>query len=520
MGADMPKVGPALIAGRYQLQALIGRGGMAEVWRGHDHRLDTAVAVKILDPLVGDIAAAERFAREARAAAQIVHPNAVTVLDVGQDGNRRFLVMELLTGRSLADELAARGRLPVAEACVLLAQAAAGLAAAHQVGVVHRDIKPANLHLSGNGTLKVVDFGLAHIAAEAARLTRVGTIVGTAAYLAPEQIDGSGGQAACDLYGLGCVAYELLCGQPPFTGSAPELVYQHVHRSPARPSSHRPDIPVELERLILAMLAKNPADRPRSAEQVRQILAALPSAHALGRHTGHPTPTATAPPIAPAVTTIAPIAPVGRSTPTTAVPPPHVARAGDTALLDAPPPGPAAAPPQGRHLLVQLAVALGAIMIVALGVVAYSGPAGQAAAPIPSAATASVSERRQPTPSVTATETTKPTAQPTPTPASTPSRPAARDPRTWLSALDRAVSAQQGSGGIDPKLADKAHQKIREAAEKLAEGNTREAQKKIQELARDLSKARRKGKLAEGPLTVFLNRFGLSRAEDDRAHDD
>ncbi|MGN9837937.1 protein kinase domain-containing protein [Nonomuraea sp. H19] len=493
---------PAVIAGRYALVEPIGRGGMAEVWRGHDHKLDVPVAIKILDPLVGGIAAAERFAREARAAAQIMHPNVVTVLDVGQDGSRRFLVMELLTGRSLAAELDARGPLTVTEACTLLAQAAAGLDAAHRVGVVHRDVKPANLHTTGNGRLKVVDFGLAHVAGEAARLTTVGSIVGTAAYLAPEQIDGSGGQAACDLYALGCVAYEVLCGQPPFTGSPPELVYQHVHQSPRPPSTHRPDIPIELERLILAMLAKNPAERPASAEHVRQVLAAVAHAPRAGAwHAGQPERTAPAP------------APV-------------TARAADTAVLDAPLLGPPLAEPpspEGRRMLVQLAVALAVIVIAALGTVAVFSDSGDRSAVAPPSAAPSnaIRESGHSLPPATATSAAKPARRQTPTP--TPTRSTAQGPWSWLAGLDRAVSAQQGRGGIDPKLADRAHKKIREAAKKLAEGKNTEAREKIQELGRDLMEARREGKLADGPLITFLNRSGLTADydnDDDNEDDD
>ncbi|MFC6074119.1 serine/threonine-protein kinase, partial [Microbispora bryophytorum] len=265
---------PSTLGGRYELEELIGRGGMGEVWRGRDLRAHRPVAVKILAPQVAGVASRERFAREARAAARVVHPNVVTVLDVGEQDARPYLVMELLSGRSLAEELLDRGRYGVAEACHLMSQAAAGLDAAHRAGVVHRDVKPANLHLTASGVLKVVDFGVAQVATEAARLTMVGAVVGTAAYLAPEQIDGRGGGSACDLYALGCVCYELLCGRPPFTGSAPELVYQHIHQAPVPPSRHRPDIPAELERLIMALLAKDSGGRPADAEVARRILAA------------------------------------------------------------------------------------------------------------------------------------------------------------------------------------------------------------------------------------------------------
>ncbi|MGI5282193.1 protein kinase domain-containing protein [Nonomuraea polychroma] len=500
----MPDVTPAMIAGRYVLIELIGQGGMAEVWRGYDQRLDVAVAVKIINPLTGGIAAGERFARESKAAARIMDPNVVTVLDVGQDEQRRFLVMELLTGRSLATEMAARGPLPVAEACHLLSQAAAGLDAAHRAGVVHRDVKPANLHLTADGRLKVVDFGLAHMATEASRLTTVGTIIGTPAYLAPEQIDGSGGEAATDLYALGCVAYELLCGKPPFTGSPAELVYQHVHHAPAPPSSHRPDIPIQLERLILAMLAKNPADRPADAERVRQVFVAVAqAARARGRHAHQPTQV-------------------------TPVPPPGAARAGETRVLDAPPSGTlnAGSPPEpgssdGRRLLLQVAAAVAAIAVITLGAVAvFSGSGDQVAAPPSATPTDAGRVSDQPQPPATARSTAKPSVRPTPSPTRTSTRPVARDPRTWLVALDQAVSAQQAQGGIDGDLAGKAHEKIREAAKKLVEGKTGEAREKIQELGRDLAEARREGKLTDGPLTQFLNRSGLFLADEDAEEDD
>ncbi|MFF0306528.1 protein kinase [Streptosporangium sp. NPDC004379] len=495
---------PDLIAGRYRLVERIGQGAGAEVWRAYDHRLDVAVAVKILDPPAGGAAAAERFAREMRAAAQIVHPNTVTLLDVGQEENRRFMVMELLTGRDLAAELAARGPLPVAETCLLLAQAAAGLAAAHRAGVVHRDVKPGNLHLNGDGTLKVVGFGLAHVAGEAARPTKAGAIVGTAAYLAPEQIGESGGEAACDLYGLGCVAYELLCGRPPFTGSVPELIHQHVHRSPDPLSVHRPGVPAELERLVMAMLAKNPGERPAGAEQVRQVLDGI----ARSVHT----------PVRPAAT-----------------PAVRAARAGDTTVFEAPPVPPVVPPavrpgrPGGargdRRLLLQVGAALAAIVVATVGAATlFSGSSGPAETTATVSAAAPVEPVRERKPSAAPTPaarpTTRPTAKPTPAPTGTPARPAVRDPRAWLAAFDRAVTAQQARGGIDPRLARRTHDRIREAARKLAEGRAREAGRKIQEAGRDLMRARREGRLADGPLTAFLGDAGLDTFRDPAPKDD
>ena len=264
---------PAVLAGRYRLAELIGRGGTGEVWRGHDLQRDWPVAVKILSPQVADLSMRERFAREARIAARVVHPNVVTVFDVGEHEGRPYLVMELLTGRDLATELAEKGPLGIPAVCRLAGQAAVGLDTAHRAGVVHRDVKPANLHQSADGRLKVVDFGTARSTAEAAmRLTSVGSVIGTAAYLSPEQILGEAGDAASDLYALGCVCYELLCGRPPFVGSATEVIFHHVHSLPDPPRRYRPDIPVELERLVLALLQKDPAVRPASGDVVRQVL--------------------------------------------------------------------------------------------------------------------------------------------------------------------------------------------------------------------------------------------------------
>ncbi|WP_052423109.1 serine/threonine-protein kinase [Nonomuraea candida] len=539
----MPDI-PALIAGRYQLIELIGRGGMAEVWRGFDQRLDTPVAVKLLNPLTGDVAAGERFAREARAAAQIIHRNVVTVLDVGNDARHRYLVMELLTGRSLAGELAARGPLPVGEACALLAQAAAGLAAAHRAGVVHRDIKPANLHLTAGGALKVVDFGLAHLASEAGRLTTVGTIVGTAAYLAPEQIDGSGGEAAGDLYALGCVAYETMCGRPPFTGTPPELIYQHLHHAPEPPRRHRPDLPPALEQLIMSLLAKDPAQRPGGAEHVQRVLLGLAGPpHLRGRHPAPTPPPAPHPPVAapgrpvaashdrvaaPHPAVAAPHPAVAAPHPAVAAPHPAVAaahspvaaaRAGDTALLDAPPPAPAALP-LWRRLSFQVAAGVAAIVVVTAIAIAVSPSSGQVAAPPQNGATTAPPTSPRPSASTPASRASAP-ATPSPSPSSSakptrravttpsPTRAARQDSRSWLAALDNAVTAQQRRGGISPDVAAKAHKKIRDAAGKLAEGKVGEARGKLWELGKDLAKARRKGKLADGPLTAFLAGAGF-----------
>ncbi|MEU7696021.1 serine/threonine-protein kinase [Microbispora hainanensis] len=514
----MRDVVPSTLGGRYELEELIGQGGMGEVWRGRDLRAHRPVAVKILTPQVAGVASRERFAREARAAARVVHPNVVTVLDVGEQDARPYLVMELLTGRSLAAELQDRGSYGVAEACHLMSQAAAGLDAAHRAGVVHRDVKPANLHLTASGLLKVVDFGVAQVATEAARLTMVGTVVGTAAYLAPEQIDGRGGGSACDLYALGCVCYELLCGHPPFTGSAPELVYQHIHQAPVPPGRHRPDIPAELERLIMALLAKDPAARPADAEVARRILAAV--ALSAGRpewEAGTPAP---------------PPAPYAGG-----------ARAGDTALLDAPlldTPMPGTPPPVGpagrtagmspeRRTLLRLGAAVAGLAVVTIGVAALSDGGGQAepaaAAPSP---TGTSPGRVSPSPTrATRTPSPRPSSEPSPKPSSIPSpkpsptppaRPVYRNYQEWLAAFEHALQEQERRGGIEPRLARDAHEAIRKTARDMSRGPGRgrggnrsdKAARRVRDILIKLRQARQAGRIADGPLVDFLNATGIS----------
>ena len=199
--------------GRYRLERPLGHGGMASVYLAHDAELDRPVAVKLLaESLAGDTAFRRRFLREARLAARLSHPNVVAVFDAGEaDGGRPYIVMEYVEGTTLED----RGPLPPAEGVALAVQACHGLAHAHAAGLVHRDVKPHNLLLRTDGTLKVADFGIAR-AAEATALTQVGTVLGTAAYLAPEQAAGEEVTAAADVYSLGAVLYELLTGRPPY----------------------------------------------------------------------------------------------------------------------------------------------------------------------------------------------------------------------------------------------------------------------------------------------------------------
>ncbi|MFF7728660.1 serine/threonine-protein kinase [Streptomyces sp. NPDC008001] len=241
---------------------------MGEVWQAQDEVLGRQVAVKLLLGDDGDESAASRFRLEAQTAARLNHPQVVAVYDFGSWDGRFYLVMELVRGPSLAQELSARGPLAPRRVARIAAQSAAGLAAAHRQGVVHRDIKPGNLMLDADDTLKIGDFGIARFVDEtSAGLTRVGQIVGTSTYLAPERALGRVAGPASDVYSLGCVLYQLLAGQPPFWADSPTaLLYLHVDTPPVPPRQHRADLPAAFEAYLLRMLAKKPEDRPSAQE--------------------------------------------------------------------------------------------------------------------------------------------------------------------------------------------------------------------------------------------------------------
>ncbi|MFI7008369.1 protein kinase [Streptomyces sp. NPDC050145] len=262
-----------LLADRYELQELLGRGTMGEVWRARDHLLQRPVAVKLLQ--AQDAEGVARFHLEAQITARLSHPNVVGMYDFGSHHDQPHLVMELVSGWNLAQERSLRRVLPPAEAAAITAQVAAGLSAAHEQGVVHRDIKPANVMLTDERTVKITDFGIARFAEESAgNLTATGKIIGTADYLAPERALGRPAVPASDVYSLGCVLYQLLTGRAPFRGATSlEVVQQHVSATPAPPVLLRPDIPRSLSDGVLHMLAKDPADRP-TAEQAATWLAA------------------------------------------------------------------------------------------------------------------------------------------------------------------------------------------------------------------------------------------------------
>jgi serine/threonine-protein kinase len=249
---------------------------MGEVWRAYDETLARAVAVKLLLPQDTDATAASRFRLEAQTAGRLNHPNVVGVLDFGEYDNRLYLVMELVEGDSLAQVLSVSGALPAERVAALAAQAAAGLAAAHQQGIVHRDVKPANLLLDAGGTLKIGDFGIARFLDDpGAALTATGQIVGTGLYLAPERALGRPAGPASDMYSLGCVLYQLLSGRPPFQAdTAVALLHQHLDNVPVPPRELGvTGLPPAFESYLLALLAKQPEDRP-TAQQAAEWFAA------------------------------------------------------------------------------------------------------------------------------------------------------------------------------------------------------------------------------------------------------
>jgi len=261
-----------LLSDRYELGATIGAGGMARVVQAHDRLLDRQVAVKLMrDDLSADPTVRERFLREARAAARFAHPNAVAVYDTGQDGRQPWIVMELVDGDNLADRLATKGALPAETARAITDQVLAALSAAHRAGMVHRDVKPANILLPRDGGVKLTDFGIAKGIQEAtAGLTATGQLIGTAKYLAPEQVDGHPATPASDVYAMGVVLYEMLSGAPPFRGENALAVALAHTRDPVPPLR---GVDPALASVAQRALAKDPEQRFPDAAAMRDALA-------------------------------------------------------------------------------------------------------------------------------------------------------------------------------------------------------------------------------------------------------
>jgi serine/threonine-protein kinase len=262
-----------LFDGRYRVMRKLGAGGMADVYLAEDEELGRRVAIKILnDRHANDESFVERFRREAKNAAGLSHPNIVSIYDRGEAEGTYYIAMEYLDGRSLKELLIARGPMPIADAIHHTRQILNALRFAHKKGVVHRDIKPHNVMVDGDGRLKVTDFGIAR--AGASQMTEAGAIVGTAQYLSPEQARGAAVDQRSDLYSIGVVLYEMLTGSVPFTGESPvEIAMKHLSDTPRPPSAIRPEIPPDLDMVVLRALAKNPDDRFQTAEEMDAELA-------------------------------------------------------------------------------------------------------------------------------------------------------------------------------------------------------------------------------------------------------
>ncbi|MFI7124221.1 serine/threonine-protein kinase [Nonomuraea sp. NPDC050153] len=510
---------PSLVADRYRLDERISSGPMGEVWRGYDTRADWVVAVKVLGARVAGATTREVLRQHAQAVARVIHPNVAMVLDVGDHDGAPFLVMEFLTGPSLGEELGARGPLPVVEVCDLIGQAAAGLDAAHRAGVVHGNVAPHAFRLAGSGVLKVVGFGMDDRVPDGSR------------YLAPERAAGQEAAAAGDLYALGCVCYELLCGRPPFGEASDGASGAASSRGAATPpSASRAEVPAELDRLVLAMIAEDPAQRPGSGEAIRRALAAI----------ARPRANPAAPPAA---------APPGPGMPVTGVSLRNAgpasgasgggatevfqvaghgggSRAGDTAVYQAGDIEPE--PPSNRRLILQLGAAVVVIAVVTVVMVMWAGSRKEE--PV-TASTPTAEPTTQPTtlpttlPTALPTVTTLPTKEATPGLVSTlgPEEPSSVQPkatlgdaippggyRKWLSEFDSALMAQQAMGAIDPRVAGKARDKIRKAARRFEEGRIDDGMNQIAGVYRDLERAQEKGEMERsGPAAQVLNDWRL-----------
>jgi tRNA A-37 threonylcarbamoyl transferase component Bud32 len=274
-----------VLAERYELEELVGTGGMSSVFRAHDRLLDRKVALKVLhQQYAADEEYLERFRREARSVAALSHPNIVTVIDRGDHEGRQFIVFEYIEGENLKRLIERRGPAPVATALELAMQIARGLSFAHQQGLIHRDVKPQNVLLNGDGQAKVMDFGIARSLDVQHGMTQTGTVLGTSDYIAPEQAQGQRVDEHTDVYSLGVVLYELLTTEVPFPGeNFVAVAMRHINEPPPPIRDKRPDVPPRLEAAVQKAMAKRPEDRfPTMADFCRELEACLAELQSAG----------------------------------------------------------------------------------------------------------------------------------------------------------------------------------------------------------------------------------------------
>jgi len=249
--------------GNYEIEFLLGRGGMGVVYKARQLSLDRLVALKILPPtLSSDASFVKRFKREARAVAKLSHPNIVQIFDIAQEDDLHFFSMDYIDGQTLDEVLKERGSLDSDEAVRIITQAASGVEHAHEIGILHRDIKPSNMILDRRGNVKVMDFGLARMTDEGSRLTQSGTLMGTLEYMSPEQCRGEELDFRTDIYSLGVVLYEMLTGKTPFDApNEAALVYKIVHDEPTEAKKINPTIPDDLNAIVSRAMAKDRDER-------------------------------------------------------------------------------------------------------------------------------------------------------------------------------------------------------------------------------------------------------------------
>ncbi|HEY7173398.1 MAG TPA: serine/threonine-protein kinase [Micromonosporaceae bacterium] len=480
-----------LLDGRYRLRSELGRGGMAAVWRADDERLARPVAVKLLDKAgLTDATMLARFDREARTAAAVAHPNVVSVHDVGVDDGVPYLVMELVEGHSLADELN-NGPLETERAVRITDQVCAALEVAHAAGVIHRDVKPANILISDADAVKVCDFGIARATREAyVNLTGPAAVVGTSSYMAPEQVEGGHIDERTDLYGLGCVLYAMLTGRPPFVGDSPmQIAWQQLNATPAPAADVRPGVPAGLDALVHDLLAKNPADRPASAAAVRTRLRAVD---------GQTTAVLAATPAAAAAnaTTRKIDKPPVRGTAVVAPPMPERYVAEGVPVII----------PRRRVHPAWLALAIAAL--IALAIIAAllltrrdpngrNGGPGTATTPATPPATASTQPSTAPPGSSAPSGSTPSGSTPSGSaPASSQPSHANGAATKAVSTLRSVISSQSQSGQLDSAVAGDLNGQLDDVSQAIADGNNEKASGKIDDMRKTLSQAQKDGNVS------------------------
>jgi hypothetical protein len=460
-------VADRIVGDRYRLEKRLGRGGTATVWHGVDLDTGDQVAVKVLDPeQAARPVAVERLRREAQAVASLDHPNIVAGYAVGVDDDGAFLAMELVDGPTVADLLTAHEQLPVEWALAIAEQVSDALAAAHAVGVIHRDIKPGNLLVDGAGVVKVCDFGIAwlQVLDGSAALTRHSETVGTCEYMAPEQATGEPVDARTDLYALGCVLHAMLTGRPPFLGeTAMSVLHQHLERPPVPVRALRSDVPTELDHLIGRLLAKSQTERPATAAEVRDALAALRAVPVADEAT--------------VVLSITPPRPIGR----------HRMRVALPAWLSSV----VMSLRRWGIAVASAAAILATVVTVAVFVAGEKPDETPGAAPVPGPATVTAQARLEPSDTLPG-QTASPKATPSPPATRTP--PAT--PMERVASLTSLIRRQIDTGELDSAAGRDLLRQVDRAANWLQGGRDSKAVERLREVDARLGELLRDGKVS------------------------